>query len=116
VSPAGAPGAFAPPPAGRVAAAFADRNPAADARLARIAVLPGRASLLRVRAEKQEDDAVPSVGGRDVIVVGFSDLEAFSGELAALGGAGIVLDPPDLRDAVVRRLRSVLAAHEGAAG
>ncbi|MDR3202243.1 MAG: WYL domain-containing protein [Bifidobacteriaceae bacterium] len=61
--------------------------------------------------------SAPEAFGRDVLTLAFGDLDEFAGELAGLGSAGIVLDPPDLRDAVVSRLRAAWLAHaDGAEG
>lgn len=70
--------------------------------------LAGRAGAgLRLRA-----GAAPDAG---VIDVPFADVDELAAEVAALGADAVVLDPPDLRDAVAAGLRAVLAAHDDAA-
>ena len=96
VTPIGPAGAFEPPP------------PAApETRTARLAVLPGRALGLRARArgaEPGEQNSEPW-RGRDVIGVPYADPFSFAGALVALGDAVVVLEPADLREAVLSHLR-----------
>ncbi len=68
----------------------------------RLAVLAERGAALRARA------LGPAVvaGERDVITVAFEDAELFADELAGYADAVVVLEPAELRDAVLRRLRS----------
>jgi predicted DNA-binding transcriptional regulator YafY len=44
----------------------------------------------------------------DELTVSFGDLEVLAEELAGFGADVTVLAPPELRDAVVRRLQGVL--------
>ena len=81
-------------------------------RLARLAVVPERAGAVRARAARPDrtpdvvaEDPVAS-DGRDVLEVPFTSLAAFASELAGYADAVVVLDPPDLREAVVGRLRT----------
>ncbi|QFG19895.1 YafY family protein [Actinomadura sp. WMMB 499] len=57
-------------------------------------------------------------GGWDEAVLTFRDVERFAPYLARFADDVVVLDPPDLRDAVIQQLKAVLAAgeHEAAAG
>jgi proteasome accessory factor B len=80
-----------------------------------LAVVPERASALRARAV-----AVPanltahSAGGaRDAIAVPFASVTTFAEEVAGYGAAVVVLDPPELRAEVIRRLEAA-AALDGA--
>lgn len=72
---------------------------------ARLALRPERAAALRARAIGPVDTA----GDRDEIDVAYEDVEYFADELAGYGDAVVVLDPPDLRDAVLSRLRAAAA-------
>ncbi len=85
-----------------------DASPAAreGALAARVRVAADRAHRLRRRAVHVD----PGPDG-DVLDLTYSDDEALASELVALGGAVVVLEPPSLRAAVVRRLRA--AAGEG---
>ncbi len=75
-------------------------RPAAE-RTATIRVRPGSALPLRRRGRVvAEDDAWAT------LEVGFDDAEQLAAEVCGLGSSAVVDDPPDLRDAVVRRLRS----------
>lgn len=72
---------------------------------ARLALRPERAAALRARAT----GPAQVVGDRDIVEVGFEDVEPFAEELAGYADAVVVLDPPGLREAVLRRLRAVAA-------
>ena len=51
----------------------------------------------------------PDGDGWDTVQVSFSDVGWFAGYLASFGADVIVTDPPDLREAVIRQLKGVLA-------
>ncbi len=74
---------------------------------ARLEVKTGSAQALRTRATSVATGSRPDT---DVIEVAYSDTNAFVGEVLSLGSAVVVLDPGDLRDAVVRRLRQLVNA------
>jgi proteasome accessory factor B len=79
----------------------------------RLAVRPEGAAALRARGEVVE--SMTTVDGvRDVLALEISDVEAFAEEVAGYGDTALVLDPPELREATVRRLRAVAALREGA--
>ena len=74
-------------------------------------------ALLRVRAgagvglrrhavSVQADESAP---GWDLVTMRFADLGWFADYAASFGPDVVVLDPPDLREAVIRRLKGVLA-------
>lgn len=67
---------------------------------ARLALLPERGAALRARAV----GPATADGARDVVAVPFEDVEPFAEELAGYADAVVVLDPPELREAVRRRL------------
>lgn len=77
-----------------------------------LAILPERAAALRARAveERGEQD------GRDVVVVRTEDDEALAAEVASYGAAVLVLEPPQLRESVLGRLRAGLALGESPRG
>lgn len=77
--------------------------------VARLAVVPERAAALRARAS----GPAGVTGDRDVVEVGFEDVEPFADELAAAADAVVVLAPPELREAVLRRLRAAAALGGG---
>ncbi|MDR6119504.1 WYL domain-containing protein [Aeromicrobium sp. SORGH_AS_0981] len=101
----GEPGAFRRPPEEVVSAAATALFPRPADRTARLSVAERRANALRRTATHVEtgDD------GRDVLVVPFSTGWDLAAEIASYGPDVVVLDPPDLRDQVVARLRAVLA-------
>ena len=95
---------------------------ARDVRLARVGLRPGRGAALRLRAQPvdgpgadvPDGDAGPDAPqGWDVVHVTVQDPESFAEEVASIGPDVVVLDPPDVREAVVRRLRAALAVQTG---
>ena len=73
---------------------------------ARVRVRAGRARALRREAAA----AVPDGEGWDVVEVGYSDPERFADTVTGHGADVVVLEPAEARDAVVRRLRALVAA------
>jgi len=61
---------------------------------------------LRQHAVSVQADSAP---GWDLVTTRFADVGWAADQAAALGPDAVVLDPPDLRDAVIRRLKGVLA-------
>ncbi len=97
---------------------------------ARLRVRPGRVASLRRRGELltgpgavRPGPAGPGPAGPgaaetepwDVIEVPFGDVEIFAEELTGAGPDVVVLEPPELRAAVLRRLRALVALDEPAA-
>ncbi|MCB7137508.1 helix-turn-helix transcriptional regulator [Cellulosimicrobium marinum] len=74
---------------------------------ARLAVVPERAAALRARGTVvgSVTPAGVSGAGRDVLEVPFEARSSLADEVVGYGDAVVVLDPPELRDVVVRRLR-----------
>lgn len=79
------------------------RRPA-PLRSAVLALRPERAGALRARARVHVDETGGSVPGRDVVVVDFTSVRTIADEVAGYGDAVVVLDPPDVRAAVIDRL------------
>jgi proteasome accessory factor B len=102
----GEPGSFERPDEDVVSAAATALFPRPSDRSARLSVAPGRANALRRTATEVQ----PGDDGRDVLVVPFSTGWDLAAEVASYGPDVVVLDPPDLRDQVVARLRAVLEA------
>jgi predicted DNA-binding transcriptional regulator YafY len=71
---------------------------------------------VRVRAAaggflRRRATATASAGeGWDVITLPYADAELLADDVVGLGADAVVLDPPDVRDAVLRRLRAVADA------
>lgn len=74
----------------------------------RLAIRPESAAALRARGLVDSSMNTPS-GVRDVVTLDVSDVENLADEVAGYGAAVVVLDPPELREAVLRRLRAVAA-------
>ncbi len=78
---------------------------------------PERTAVLRVRAGAGvglRRDAVSvqpdgPLGDWDLVTTRFEDVGWFADYAASFGSDAVVLDPPDLREAVIRRLKGVLA-------
>jgi proteasome accessory factor B len=81
-------------------AALADDQPRADARL-RVRTGAGVALRRRATGEVTGD-------GWDELVVPFGDTEQLADEMSGYGPDVVALDPPELRAAVLRRLRAAL--------
>lgn len=124
VTPAGAPGSYDIPedhdPRAVVESSFASGDPVQ----AHLRVRPGRGHGLRGRsasasASRAVASAEPDTFGTrkewDVVQVEVRDLRSFADEIVGYGADVVVDAPPELREAVVARLRAVLAAHGGAA-
>jgi proteasome accessory factor B len=82
-----------------------DVSPARD----RTAVLRVRADAgvgLRRWANEVAPDETP---GWDLVTVSFADVPWYAAHIASFGPDVVVLEPPDLREAVIRRLKGVLA-------
>lgn len=73
----------------------------------RLAIQPGRAAAVRARAIVAPEPQV--LGRRDLVEVHTTDPELLAEEVAGYGPAVVVLDPPEVRAAVLRRLRAVAA-------
>ncbi len=80
-----------------------------DSRTARLRLGPQRAMALRVRPDARET-------GADLLELPVGDVARFAEELAGYGPDVVVLDPPDLAEAVRERLRAVQARHTVAPG
>jgi proteasome accessory factor B len=82
-----------------------DSVPAPE-RTATYRVRAGSGVGLRQHAVSVQADSAP---GWDLVTTRFTDVGWAADRAAALGPDAVVLDPPDLRDAVIRRLKGVLA-------
>ncbi|WP_273654702.1 helix-turn-helix transcriptional regulator [Cellulomonas fimi] len=110
----GAPGAFEPPSAEELSAALHPWEERPE-RVATLAVLPERAGAARARAVPAPEGA-PDVRAdprtaavlahRDVVHVPFRSDWELAEELVGYGDAVVVLDPPSVRHAVLRLLRT----------
>jgi len=78
---------------------------------ATVLVRPGRAAGLRRVAESCRSDP-----DGDRLTLRYADAEGFAGYLAGYGAHVRVLDPPEVREMVIQRLKEVAAGHESATG
>jgi proteasome accessory factor B len=83
-----------------------DRTPPRD-RTAILRVRQAAGTGLRRWARKTEP--APDHPGWDLLTASFADSGWYADYLASFGPDVVVLDPPDLRDAVIRRLKGALA-------
>ena len=67
--------------------------------------MPGTGSRQSATASKPDPDRP----GWDLAELPFSDVGWFADHLASFGADLVVLEPADLREAVIRRLKGVLA-------
>jgi proteasome accessory factor B len=108
VTPAGPPGSVVVPDGTDVRELVKgwDAAPAQD----RTAVLAVRENAgVGLRRGARESVPAPGRPGWDQVTLGFADAGWYADYLASFGPDVIVLDPPDLRDAVISRLKGVLA-------
>jgi proteasome accessory factor B len=101
----GPPGSVAVPPGADVRAAVHDWDSSAP-RSCLLRVRAGTGYGLRRYAERIE--AAPEAGW-DLVELGYSDTTWWSEHIAWFGADVVVLEPSDLRDAVIGRLKGVLA-------
>jgi proteasome accessory factor B len=87
-----------------------DQSVERPGRTARLLIREGGGQTLRRRAVTVS--ATAQAEGRDEVVVEFDDTDVLATELVTYGAVALVVEPDDLREAVVRRLRGVLAAAE----
>lgn len=80
---------------------------------AQLAVAPGRAAAVRSRAIAGEPGDGRGYPDREVLMLRTGDVEQLAEELATYGAAVLVLDPPELREAVLQRLRAAAALSPG---
>ena len=78
-----------------------------------LAIRPGRAASLSRRGSPVEPSVeqqrrVPP--GFEVVSIGYSDVRTLAEELARYAAEVVVLDPPEVREGVIHRLRAVVAA------
>jgi proteasome accessory factor B len=64
---------------------------------------------LRRYAVSVRADGCDETGGWDLVTTRFGDVGWFAGYVAWFGQDAVVLDPPDLREAVIARLKGALA-------
>jgi proteasome accessory factor B len=108
----GRPGAFRPPEKVDLISHVAGRvGPVPHTGRATVLVTPGRAAGLR----RWATEALPGPDG-DRLVLPYGDAERLAGTLVGYGPDVRVLDPPELRDAVIQALKEVVARHEVPAG
>jgi proteasome accessory factor B len=117
VRPTGPTGAYEPPIEVDVDALLSGR--AGASRVARLAIVPERAGAVRARAQGSTESGLSAPGtfdGRDVVEVPFGGLASFADELTGYADAVVVLDPPDLREAVIDRLRAASGLDQEVSG
>ncbi|MFC4587127.1 helix-turn-helix transcriptional regulator [Sphaerisporangium corydalis] len=104
VTPAGRPGAVVVPAGVDIRSMVGHRDSLLPERSATVRVRQGTCQWLR-----QEGSVLPGRDGWDVVTVDFADPEWIAGSIVAFAADAEVLDPPDVRDAVIRRLKGALA-------
>lgn len=106
----GRPGAFTPPPGVDLIERVARfGGPVERTGRARVLVRPHRAAGVRRWAEQ----VTPTADG-DVVVLRYADAEGLASWLVRYGADVVVLDPPEVRDMAVARLRDVARLHRRA--
>ena len=112
ISPDGRPGSYDVPadhePTTMIRSMAVERDP--QPAVLRVRVRAGHSLRRRARPVGDVDDTW------SLLDVDFTDTETFADELAGFGPDVVVEQPPDLQEAVVRRLKGAMAAHEEVAG
>lgn len=107
----GRPGAYTPPDDVDLLSHVARwSGPVERTGVATVLARPGRAAGLRRTAES----CVPAVDG-DRLTLRYAEPEGLAAHLAGYGADVRVLDPPEVRDLVIQRLKEIVAAHEPSA-
>jgi proteasome accessory factor B len=83
--------------------------------VARFAGMPERRGKARVRVRvgagaglrRFATEVAPDGDGWDVLTLGYYDPESLASRLAGYGSVVVALDPPEVRDAVIRRLETM---------
>jgi len=108
VAPDGRPGSYDVPadhePTTMIRTMAVERDP--QPAVLRVRVGAGASLRRRARTVGDVDDHW------SLVDVDFTDTETFADELASFGPDVVVEQPPDLREAVIRRLKGAMAAHE----
>ena len=76
---------------------------------ASVLVRPGRAAGLR----RWATDTVPGPDG-DRLVLPYADADHLAASIVGYGADVVVLDPPEVREAVIQRLKEIVTRHEAA--
>ncbi|MFB9236362.1 helix-turn-helix transcriptional regulator [Plantactinospora siamensis] len=104
----GAPDAYQPPAGVDLISHVASwSGPTEHRGRATVLVRPGRAAGLRRWAR----EVTPGAAG-DRLVLAYADAESLAGTLAGYGPDVRVLDPPEVRDAVIQLLKEAVARHD----
>ncbi|MEO3746890.1 WYL domain-containing protein [Plantactinospora sp. B5E13] len=108
VRPVGAPGTFEPPGDVDLISYVARwSGPVERPGRATVLVRPGRAAGLRRWAR----EATSGPDG-DLLVLAYADAESLAGRLVGYGPDVRVLDPPEVREAVIQRLKEIATRHD----
>ncbi|GAA5181070.1 WYL domain-containing protein [Rugosimonospora acidiphila] len=103
----GRPGAFEPPRDVDLITYVANwSGPVERSKRATVRIRPGRAAGVRRWAEQ-----ISAGPDGDVATLRYSEPEGLASWLVGYGADVVVLDPPEVREAAVARLREILAAH-----
>ncbi len=104
----GSPGAFAPPEqVDLISHVSARSGPAPRHGRATVLVRPGRAAGLRRWAA----DSIPGPDG-DRLTLPYADVDALASNLVGYGADVHVVQPPELRDAVIQQLKEIVSRYE----
>ena len=107
----GDPDAYTPPQVDLIEYVAGWSGPVERHNRAVVRVRPGRGAGIRRWAE----EITPGVDG-DRVVLRYADAPWLASWLVGYGADVVVLDPPEVRDLVVARLRQIVAAHTRSAG
>jgi proteasome accessory factor B len=104
----GRPGAYSPPDVDLISYVARWSGPPERTMQATVLVREGRGAGIR----RSADQVVAGEDG-DRVVLRYADAEGLAGWLVGYGADVVVLDPPEVRDFVVKRLSEMAGAHPG---
>ncbi|MEV0128976.1 WYL domain-containing protein [Dactylosporangium sp. NPDC050688] len=108
-------GAYEPPKVDLIAYVAKTSGPVERTGSATVLARPGRAAGVRRWAETCVPAGVDSPDG-DRLTLRYADVDFFAGWLVGYGADVVVLDPPELREEVVKRLKAIVAGAPGLPG
>ncbi len=112
----GPPGAYGPPEVDLITYVARWSGPVERPGRASVLVRPGRGVGIRRHAESVQHGADGTgPDGDDLLTLRYADAESLAGWLVGYGADVRVVDPPEVRDFVIKRLHEISAAHPGVA-
>jgi proteasome accessory factor B len=107
----GRPGAYEPPEVDLISYVASWSGPIERTGQATVLVRKGRGAGLRRTAEQVIAGSADAAG--DTVILRYADAEWLAGRLVGYGADVLVVDPPEVREFVIKRLHEIAGAHPG---